>query len=856
MSEAQTIPLGSEASPVERSRRRSPRRSRLPVGRTLTTFGTFVSVAAVAAAPLLAGTVHDVTITIVAGAMVVGLVSLALGLAADRRDLRVGVVVVVPLLFLVVPAVQSIPLPVWLRKLFDINGTALLVENHLAAPAQWPLSLDPVTTRVYIGRAAAALAAFVVAYHLAGGQSRRHLLARAIAIAGIAAVVIGLGHRVLGVSKLYGVLGSTGRTLMVGPFVNSNHTAEFLELAAFVCLACSFQRQTALNRVGWLVGMLFCTAGAIATLSRGAVAAFAMAVLMFVFLRYTTREVELGTRRKALAWGGFLIGLVLLGAGALGAGELIDRFRAGAMTTDVRFQLWRDSWQVLRAHPWGIGRGAFDRVFPVYRTLTTPNPLRFAYVENEPLQLLLDVGWIPFAALSLGIGLAVWNIARHGRRDPIESALVAGLFGVLVHSLVDFGLETLGVLLPFAAVLGLVLGRSRQPVVVSLPVARIVPAIAVAGLVVGLASIGHASNENFDKSLKHSRTVAEQRQVLVRAQQIHPIDYFYALAYARVEPIQGDAGTPSPRLHALNRALRLCPGCEQVHQEVARSLWRLGRRHQALMEWRTAVRLQPRLFEPVLAELFASGARAEELSALATSQPARMVDVAAFLSSISRLADAFVVLDQADALGAPPATSLLTRGRLLFESQQFAAAKAVVSKAHEAHIDDPRLPLLEAKLLASEGGPSVDKALAVLDAAASRYPEDLDLLRYRLSVVFRFERWHGANRAVQGLEQALYRLNSSVGEAHTAAARVDARLARWSSALGKYRIALADSPNDPALWVEYGRTAELAGRDPTAREAYGQAARLSPRDPDIAAALARLSEREPKLKAAAAPGLD
>ena len=105
--------------------------------------GTFVSVVVIAAAPLLAGTVHDATITIVAGAMMVGLVSLATGLAADRRDLRVGVVVLVPLLFLVVPAAQSIPLPLWLRTLFDTNGTALLVENRVAAPARWPLSLDP-----------------------------------------------------------------------------------------------------------------------------------------------------------------------------------------------------------------------------------------------------------------------------------------------------------------------------------------------------------------------------------------------------------------------------------------------------------------------------------------------------------------------------------------------------------------------------------------------------------------------------------------------------------------------------------------------------------------------------------------
>ena len=126
--------------------------------------------------------------------------------------------------------------------------------------------------------------AFLMAYHLASGQSRRHLLARAIGLAGVAAVAIGLGHRILGVTKLYGAFAAPQRSLLAGPFVNPNHTAEFLELGAFVCLACSFQRPTALNRIGWLVGTMLCAGGAAATLSRGGVLGLSMGVLLFVFL--------------------------------------------------------------------------------------------------------------------------------------------------------------------------------------------------------------------------------------------------------------------------------------------------------------------------------------------------------------------------------------------------------------------------------------------------------------------------------------------------------------------------------------------------------------------------------------------
>ena len=147
---------------------------------------------------------------------------------------------------------------------------------------------------------------------------------------------------------------------------------------------------------------------------------------------------------------------------SLGADQLIERFKTDAVSTDVRLRLWRDGLRVLAAHPMGIGRGAFSRVFPIYRSLKMPFPIRFAFLENQPLQLLVDCGWFFSLLIAISLVVAAWRIVRHGRRDKIEAALVAGLVAVLVHSTVDFGLETLGVLLPFAAILGTVLGRLAQ----------------------------------------------------------------------------------------------------------------------------------------------------------------------------------------------------------------------------------------------------------------------------------------------------------------------------------------------------------------------------------------------------------
>ncbi len=836
-------PAGVERSPGAGRPRTRIRRT--PLGSAAIQIGVSLFVVATVTAPLAAGAVHRSTL-----ALVMILAGLAIGLwwigiRLEGQEVRVDWAVLLPVVFLLIPVLQSIPIPIALRAILDSNGTLLLREHAMSSPSSWPLSLDPPSTRAYIGKAAAALAIFVMAYHLASGQRRRYLTMRAIAVAGIAATVIGFGHKIFSVPRIYGALISTHRTLLVGPFVNANHTAELLELAAFACLACSFQRPTALNRAGWMTGMVLCVGGAAATLSRGAVLAMTAAALVFGFLYYRAREDrDPRSKRIALLWAGASLALVLLAGAALGGEQLVARFRWDNPGGDVRFRVWRDSFSVISAHPWGIGRGAFDRVFPVYRTIKTVFPSRFAFAENHFLQILIDSGWVAFGLVCGTAAFVVLRLARSGRRDRIQAALVAGLLAVLVHNTVDFGLETLGVLLPFMAVLGTALGRSapegQRTLVRRWPIATAV----AGGIIIGLGSIAHGSYDDFDAVLKRTSAPAERRQVLVRAQSVHPIDYYYALQYARLEPIRGPTGGASPRFRALNRALALCQVCEPVHVEVAQNLWALGLRKQALLEWKTAVDIQPKLLPQALGELFSNGAKGEELAALAVSDPRRMIEIATFLSSMSRLEEAATVLDQAEALGVAQNEVLLMRAQLELKAGNTDAAATTLARAHAANIRDVRLALLDAQLtIDRRGAEGADRALAILEDVAAGNPNDLGLQRMRLDLVVRFEKWQASERALEGFKQALYHSGGSVAEAQIAAARIHARLARWTTALGEFRIALSDQANNPGLWVEYAGAAEAAGRLPTAREAYAQAARLSPNDPAIVAATKRLQDR-------------
>jgi len=229
---------------------------------------------------------------------------------------------------------------------------------------------------------------------------------------------------------------------------------------------------------------------------------------------------------------------------------------------------------------------------------------------------------------------------------------------------------------------------------------------------------------------------------------------------------------------------------------------------------------------------------------MGASNPARMLEIADFLGSLSRLEAAMTVLDQAEALGATGPELVLMRAKLDLQAGNKEGAAAALEKAHAFGVRDVRLALLDAQLALDQKGPeAAEQALAALNAAAVQYPFDLPLQRMRLDLVVRYQKWQFSDRALEGLKQALYQNQGPVSEAHVAAARINARLGHLTNALGEYRIALADDANNVALWLEYGRTAEMGGRYPTAREAYFEAGRLSPSNPEVAAATKQLNDR-------------
>ena len=143
-----------------------------------------------------------------------------------------------------------------------------------------------------------------------------------------------------------------------------------------------------------------------------------------------------------------------------------------------------------------------------------------------------------------------------------------------------------------------------------------------------------------------------------------------------------------------------------------------------------------------------------------------MIAVANFLSSVSRLDQALRVLDQAEAAGAASREVIVTRA--MFALRTGDNPEVALAKARSLGIRDPRLAVVEAelRLRAKDNEHASDEALAVLDAAATQYPGNLDLERKRVEVVINYGKWHAAPRAIEGLKAALFQNQRAISEAH------------------------------------------------------------------------------------------
>ncbi len=524
---------------------------------------------------------------------------LALLVAFGTRRQRLGATVV--LLGLgAFSAVQALSLP--LSALAALSPAAADVWARVLLPvgrqvSHGSISLDPGASLVEASKWFSYAATFFVAAHVGRTRGASHGLALVFAGALLVALVT-LGHALFGATSVYGLYApqNTFEQGALGPFLNPNNLAGYLNLGALIGLGLALAKVPIVSRWALGCGVLFLGVMSVRTGSRGGLGALLLFGVFLALWAAGTRALR--SSRRAI---GGALGVLTASVGVLSLLGLTDRFSRELLSTNMdKLQMTRWSLPVIRDFRWfGVGRGAFESVFFAYRP-SVEGHVVFTHPENFLVQWVTE--WGAPVALAGMLGLA-WSL-RALRRGIGKSSVVLGACcacgALFLQNLVDLGLELGAVGAAAAATLGAAWGSIKTP---SNEVSTM--RSKWAGWLVPSGFFASAVLTTVVLAMRPS-TVAEDRAALrrmidsgsdaaailveVERQTLrHPADYYFPLAGAFA--VRAD-GNPMPWIQ---RALERGPTVGRTYVLLGEILLERGRVAQGFDELRRGVGFEPRL---------------------------------------------------------------------------------------------------------------------------------------------------------------------------------------------------------------------------------------------------------------------
>lgn len=415
---------------------------------------------AVVGSVLAIGTVHIQVLAVVA-ALVFAAAALAIHRSAGARyGLPRSLPVITCGALVAYTLIQAVPLPMGVLRFVassnaDVWERALLPMGE-AAPRWASISLDPGASVVEALKWSVYAAVFATSALIAARRGAAWGIALVFASA-VAAALTTLGHGLASATTVFGLYQPAFRPLAwhVGPLLNPNNLAGYLNLGALCGLGILLMHRPPLPR--WLtgVGVALIVGVEVTAASRGGVLALPIGVIALALM---TRG-RGASGRGASTW---LIGATVAGGAALAVlggtsavwNELYDK-----SFSKLEMVAWARP--LLEDHPvFGVGRGAFESVFPFYRA--APGNVVFTHAENFPVQWAAEWG-LPVAALAMGaFGWAFWPTRLGAQRSALAAGAWAGVAVLLLQNLADLAMEVPGVCIAAATVLGALWGDSKR----------------------------------------------------------------------------------------------------------------------------------------------------------------------------------------------------------------------------------------------------------------------------------------------------------------------------------------------------------------------------------------------------------
>jgi O-antigen ligase len=345
-------------------------------------------------------------------------------------------------------------------------------DPGLAGLQPWnAISADPYQTRFFALQMLSLTVFLALLYRYAGDEGRMWILIHVVIAVAVASAIFGMLRQTAQQNPGF-VLPLLKPAQGYGQFLNKNHFAYLMEMAFGLGIGVIVARGVRPDRVMVYVALLFpIWIGLVLSNSRGGILAMLTQVLIatswLVRPRFALRTALLGG----------IVVAVLLGTLWVGGDRLATNIESAATdfsgdtTRDgaSRNEIWRATMKLFAAHPIaGAGLGGYWIAITAFHDAS--GSLTPQEAHNEYLELLSSGGVI---GLAIGVWFAAMVIRRvrtnlqHDRSQmrAVRFGAVLAIAGVVVHSLVDFGLHMMSNAVIFMVLIAIATAATNKKVI-------------------------------------------------------------------------------------------------------------------------------------------------------------------------------------------------------------------------------------------------------------------------------------------------------------------------------------------------------------------------------------------------------
>lgn len=249
-----------------------------------------------------------------------------------------------------------------------------------------------------------------------------------------------------------------------GPFPNRNQTGDLLGITAIVILACGQDdiRESRKRWTFWLAGLAVVIAAIVLNFSRAGIAILVAGSALWL----TSFALRRGSGAR-LALGACAL-LALLTVMLVFGGETLERFNmrgdGTAVTSDFRWLIFQDTWQLIRASPWcGIGLANFEPVFAAFRDASLGQS-KALHPESDWLWIATEMGWPSLLLIMAGAILLLRRVfpLSEGTNQRFRTAALVAASLFALHGFVDVSAHRVGTAYSGILLFGLSLHRPLQ----------------------------------------------------------------------------------------------------------------------------------------------------------------------------------------------------------------------------------------------------------------------------------------------------------------------------------------------------------------------------------------------------------